>query len=166
MPLQKPFVALLAQAAGYEVFVSPTGNDAHAGGPDTPVLTLSRAQELVRQRSLPSAASVRIAPGFYALQKPLLLSTPADSGVVWQRWIKDGGVADHWPPFRAEEDVIVSGGVRLGANGEKWTFNPDDKAWEIDVPPSAAIPVEQSSLFLNDVKGKVVPAIPLAAQYS
>ena len=43
------FVTLLARevAAGHEVFVSPTGNDAHAGGPDTPVLTLSRAQEIV-----------------------------------------------------------------------------------------------------------------------
>ncbi|WP_370939349.1 fibronectin type III domain-containing protein [Amycolatopsis sp. cg13] len=85
-----PAGAAAAWPGSQDVYVSPWGNDSGSGAAWSPVRTLPRAQQLVRQRAaqLHSDLTVHVASGTYRLDKPLELDA-ADSGtnghrVVWQ----------------------------------------------------------------------------------
>jgi hypothetical protein len=87
-------LAVAATATAADVYVSPSGNDAHSGGSAaTAVKTLARARNLAT-----SGDSVHAAAGTYTLSKPLVLG-PEHAGVAW---VADGG------------PVIVSGGATIG----------------------------------------------------
>ncbi|WP_020657548.1 fibronectin type III domain-containing protein [Amycolatopsis benzoatilytica] len=73
-----------------DVYVSPWGNDFGSGAVWSPVRTLPRAQQLVRQRAahLNADLTVHVASGTYRLDQPLVLDA-SDSGspghrVIWQ----------------------------------------------------------------------------------
>ncbi len=100
-------------AMGAEVHVSPTGDDGNPGTAQSPVRTLRRARQLVRE--MPARGrepiTVRLAEGTYYLEAPLAL-TPRDSGsesapITWEgrdrRTVISGGVplsGLSWQPYR------------------------------------------------------------------
>jgi hypothetical protein len=138
-----------------EIFVSVLhGDDSNPGTTTFPVRTLTKARDMIRNRALSSAGTVSIEPGFYALDEALALTSPADSGVTWQRWAKSP--TDELPAFRQSDpttDVVISGGVRIGPDGsESWKYNAADKAWEIPLPVDSRVHPDETSLFLNDEK--------------
>ncbi|HTV47360.1 MAG TPA: right-handed parallel beta-helix repeat-containing protein [Phycisphaerae bacterium] len=69
------------QASTTNIYVSPTGNDANPGTSDQPVLTLQRAQQLVRgeNQNMSGDIDVYLAGGTYRLTQPLTLDYQ-DSG--------------------------------------------------------------------------------------
>lgn len=107
------------------IHVSTTGDDANPGTRDRPVLTLHRAQALVRAqraRHTDQPIEVRIHPGLYELSTPLLLepidSGSADAPITWRAADPD------------DKPVLSAGRVIRG----RW--NPSDKpgVWVVDVP--------------------------------
>ena len=62
-----------------EIYVSPGGSDANAGSVQSPVATLEKARELVRQRQGGEPAIVNLRAGNYLLKQSLTF-TAADSG--------------------------------------------------------------------------------------
>jgi hypothetical protein len=76
------FVVILASSVGHGqvdspplvVLMAPTGDDAHDGSTlDTPILSLNRAQEVIRQlvaQTGPRDVQVRIGPGQWTVFQP------------------------------------------------------------------------------------------------
>lgn len=120
----------LAIAQTADVFVSPSGNDAWSGrlaapaAGDGPVLTLRRAQELVRERRRQTpgqAVTVLVRGGVYELAEPLVL-TPEDSG--------SEAAPVRYAAYPGETPV-VSGGVQLTG----WQ-QADPNTWVAALPES------------------------------
>ncbi len=89
-----------------EVWVSPDGSDRDDGGQGTPVATLARARDLVREhkaRGVKGPIGVRIQPGRYPVTAPLEL-TAEDSGAEGAPVV-----------YRAEQmgQAVFYGGTRL-----------------------------------------------------
>jgi hypothetical protein len=97
MLLHVPTTLLLALATT-EIYVSPSGSDSNPGTAAKPVATLEAARKL--SAAAKSVTAVRMAPGTYQLEKPLVLSGSSDSGVTW---------ASTGPPG----SVHVSGGTAI-----------------------------------------------------
>jgi hypothetical protein len=77
------FVLLAAAPAGalaVTLTVAPNGDDANAGTPDRPLLTLEAARDAARQAG-PGPHTIRVRPGDYFLCKPLALDAQ-DSGLT------------------------------------------------------------------------------------
>lgn len=91
------------------LYVSPTGNDQHAGTKDAPFRTVQRAQAAVRAAAptMASDITVYLRAGEYALQEPLRFDA-RDSG--------DNGFVVTYRAFPGER-VTLSGGMRLS----EWT---------------------------------------------
>lgn len=125
------------QTSSPVIYVSPNGNDANVGTKSRPVATLATA--LDRSRVLRKAQiwdtplEIRIAPGTYPLQAPLMLTA------------EDGGSAQSPLIFKGEGKMapVISGGVQLPAF-EK--VNP--QLWKVRVPANAGKDQVQQ-LFVN-----------------
>lgn len=72
----------------YTIYLSPTGNDGNNGTSGSPVLTLTRAHQLI-QAALTSNhrnAEVRVAPGTYYGQRVVWTFTMPSNSIVIRRW--------------------------------------------------------------------------------
>ena len=108
-----------------EVWVAPNGDDANDGTKGSPVASLTRARDLVRQakaRGVKGAIGVRIQSGEYRVTAPLELTA------------EDSGTADAPVVYRAEQKggVVFYGGQRLNS------FQPVGDAATLARLPEAA----------------------------
>lgn len=112
------FILLLSAALfscgnkGFEIYVSPYGDDGANGEFSVPIESLQRAAELARTRAGEVPVTVFLSGGNYRLTEPLELS------------IHDGGTAEapvHWKAVPGENPVI-SGGIPVG----KWKQEEDE----------------------------------------
>jgi hypothetical protein len=98
--------------AAIEIYVSPSGNNQHAGSRGAPLKTLAAARDAVRNRVGKEPVTIHVEDGVYYLPETLLF-TPEDSGsakfpVLYQA-TREGG-------------AVLSGGVRLEL---QWKPGPD-----------------------------------------
>jgi len=95
----------LALRAKAQIYVSPTGNDAHPGTQAQPVRTLQHARDLVRNRNRQMSADLTLylEPGIYRLSQPLILDA-RDSGSNGHSVIY-AGASGGFP--------VISGGVAI-----------------------------------------------------
>jgi hypothetical protein len=144
------FVLLFAARVAWgQIYVSPNGDDAHAGTQASPVRTLEHALALSR-----TAGERRIVlhGGTYRLAEPLRL-TPADSGS-----------AGHDLIFIAApgEQPILSGAVRI----TQWRLvDPARHLWTAPVPPAIA---NSRQLYINGrratrTRGRVPVALTMTS---
>jgi hypothetical protein len=98
-------VKTIAAAARSDIYVSPDGDDTHAGTKESPIRTLQHARDLARSRDreMQSDLTIHFGPGTYRLSEPVVLE-PEDSGT--------GG---HNLVFRAEPGArpVISGSVQV-----------------------------------------------------
>jgi len=98
-------VKTIAAAASSDIYVSPDGDNTHAGTKENPIRTLQHARDLARSRGrvMQSNLTIHVGAGTYRLSEPLVLE-PEDSGA--------GG---HNLVFTAEPGArpVISGGVQV-----------------------------------------------------
>lgn len=110
-----PAAAVAAPVSPVTVYVSPSGNDRAAGGPDNPLQTLAAAQAKVRELPRTAPITVRLAPGVYRPADTLVF-TAADSGsekapitwegAGWKQTVVSGGrPVTGWHPSEADPRV-------------------------------------------------------------
>lgn len=137
------FLALLATllsptlAAGETLYVALDGRDTNDGSVDSPVATLTRARDMLRERiaagALMEPTTVIIAGGTYRLEEPFRL-TPADSGT------------SHAPITYAARDgetVIVSAGKPITG------WKRDGELWTVSIEPELSRRPKINSLWVN-----------------
>ncbi len=120
MTLWMSITLLSCGGNGYEIYVSPDGNDSARGKLSTPVATLQHAAELAREHTGREPVTVYLTGGYFRLTEPLQLD------------MKDGGTADApvlWKALPGETPVI-SGGIPVG----DWK-QEDDGSWSATLPP-------------------------------
>ena len=111
------------QGPAVTIFVAPGGNDADAGTAGKPLATLTaarnRSRELRKQKALTVPVEIKIAPGTYRLQTPLLLTA------------EDAGTAQSPLIFKGQGDVapVFSGGAELPAFEEV-----SARLWKVHIP--------------------------------
>jgi len=91
----------IASCQGSEFWVSPFGNDDHAGTKAEPFATLTRAQKAVRHHKLKGGATVTLLPGRYELTKPLTFNS------------SDSGTAEAPVIYQSHGDAEITGGTRV-----------------------------------------------------
>ena len=64
-----------------DLYVSPTGNDRHAGTKASPLASLAAARDKARSMAGKSAVTIHVADGVYYLPKTLVFK-PQDSGTA------------------------------------------------------------------------------------
>jgi len=104
---------------GFEIYVSPNGNDSASGDYSNPIASLQRAAELARTRAGEVPVTIFLSGGNYRLTEPLELG------------INDGGTAEapvHWKAMPGEKPII-SGGISV----RKWK-QEDDGSWSALLP--------------------------------
>jgi len=113
-----------AEPSGVEIHVSAQGSDRNPGTQVRPVLTLTRAQALVRQSNARSDVTVLVGEGTYRLTAPLLFRAA------------DGGRNGHTVTWKAAQDAhpMLSGGMAV--TGFK-PFDVERRIWVADVPKGA-----------------------------
>lgn len=113
-----------AEPSGVEIHVSAQGSDRNPGTQARPVLTLTRAQALVRQSNARSDVTVLVGEGTYRLTAPLLFRAA------------DGGRNGHTVTWKAAQDAhpMLSGGTAV--TGFK-PFDAERRIWVADVPKGA-----------------------------
>ncbi|AXB78729.1 right-handed parallel beta-helix repeat-containing protein [Novosphingobium sp. P6W] len=113
-----------AEPSGVEIHVSAQGSDRSPGTQARPVLTLTRAQALVRQSNARSDVTVLVGEGTYRLTAPLLFRAA------------DGGRNGHTVTWKAAQDAhpMLSGGMAV--TGFK-PFDAERRIWVADVPKGA-----------------------------
>ncbi|HWY77617.1 MAG TPA: fibronectin type III domain-containing protein, partial [Verrucomicrobiae bacterium] len=98
-------VKTIAAAASSDIYVSPDGDNTHAGTKENPIRTLQHARDLARSRGrvMQSNLTIHVGAGTYRISEPLVLE-PEDSGA--------GG---HNLVFTAEPGArpVISGGVQV-----------------------------------------------------
>ncbi|MFH1923664.1 MAG: right-handed parallel beta-helix repeat-containing protein [Planctomycetota bacterium] len=108
----------LAQSAGADFFVAPSGSDENPGTQEKPFATIARARDAVRQRitaGLEADVKVLLREGTYRLDEPLVFGP------------EDSGTEKHAITYAAHsgEKVVVSGGRPVTGwakgQGEVWT---------------------------------------------
>ncbi len=104
---------------GFDIYVSPEGNDAAAGTLTAPVKSLHRAAELAREKAGTAPLTIYLSGGRYALTEPLVLG-PGDGG-------KEEAPV-RWEALPGETPV-VSGGIPL----DQWTLE-EDGSWSAELP--------------------------------
>ena len=98
-------LTIITAVTGAEFFVSPYGNDEHAGTKLEPFSTLPRTQEAVRAERLKnpeSGITVTLLPGRHELSAPLIFD-PSDSGASEQAPVI----------YQSQGDAEISGGSRI-----------------------------------------------------
>ncbi|CAL1518991.1 right-handed parallel beta-helix repeat-containing protein [Chitinophaga sp. MM2321] len=132
-----PLFTHAQQTPATVIYVSPDGNDAHAGTKSRPVATLAaaldRSRTLRKAHTLHTPLEIRISPGTYPLQAPLSL-TEEDAGTAGSPLIFKG---------QGKMAPVISGGVQLPAFE---AVNPH--LWKASVPANARGEVTQQ-LFVN-----------------
>ncbi|WP_182922577.1 right-handed parallel beta-helix repeat-containing protein [Pedobacter planticolens] len=122
-----------------EIYVSPLGDDLAKGDKVSPFRTIIRAQEYIRSLKLEnySKVLVNLRKGVYIIDKPLLFT------------VKDGGTKDCLIEYHAyqNEEVIISGGIRLASNWQK--IKGSSNLWKLKIDNSLP-PINQ--LFANGVR--------------
>jgi hypothetical protein len=121
-----------------QFYVSPDGNDLHAGTKDQPFATLSRARDAVRaikdEAKEPAPVTVIIKDGYYEMTEPLVL-LPDDSGTEQNPIV-----------YKADEDASprFSGGKKI--TGFKVNENG---IWETRVPECIYYKWRFDQLYVN-----------------
>lgn len=128
-----------------QLFVSTQGNDSHSGtqpvpgGTDGPFHTLERARQAVRavhkNGDAYAGVEITILPGTYYLENTLVFG-PEDSG------------SERCPvTYKAQGEVVVSGGMPLEGTWTPWPENPG--IWVMDVPRAREKGWKFRSLFAD-----------------
>ena len=114
-----------------DLFVSPTGDDAHPGTSANPFATLTRANQAARRFAGREPVTVHVRGGTYYLTAPLVLG-PSDSGTAAApvNWLAD---SNHAP--------VLSGGIKLSPKWEPFR----DGIWQASVPAGTSF----DQLFIN-----------------
>lgn len=114
--------AVFAEAADYNIYVSPNGNDGGAGTKASPFKTVQRAQAAAREmmKTADGDVAVNLTEGIHFLEEPLKI-TDEDNGKNGNKMI-----------WRSTEDAVVSGGLKLDG---KWEQH-DGNIYKISVPES------------------------------
>ncbi|MDA7881509.1 right-handed parallel beta-helix repeat-containing protein [Akkermansiaceae bacterium] len=116
-------LALLSALHGAEFFVSPYGNDDHAGSKIEPYATLPRAQQAARAERIKNpgnSVTVTLLPGRHELSKPLLFDA------------SDSGASEQAPViYQSQGNAIISGGTRI----INWQVDLDHAGvWKTKIP--------------------------------
>lgn len=92
-----------AEAASFDLYVSPTGDDHANGTLQHPVRTLERARDLVRERvaGMKGDLTVHLASGTYRQTKPLVLDA------------RDSGTGGHQVIWQGTGNTVISGGRKV-----------------------------------------------------
>lgn len=127
------------QAPGPVIYVSPSGSDANPGTADSPVKTVARAQELVRQVDGDMAAdvTVELADGTYQMSSPLQLDA------------RDSGTNGHNVVWTAAPGArpVLSGGEQVTG----WHLSDASRnIWAATVPAG----LQTRQLYVNGVRGQ------------
>jgi len=127
-----------------QIYVSPTGNDAHAGTQASPVQTLQRALALSHSQK---TSRIVLRGGTYRLTEPLRLS-PADSGTAGHDLVFTAAPGQH---------PVLSGAIRI----EHWRLiDPVRHLWSAPVPDSVS---NTRQLYINGVRATRTRArVPVA----
>ncbi len=115
----------IAPLQAEDLYLSPDGNDQHAGTRTAPLKTLSAARNAARRFAGRQTVTVHVADGIYYLPETLVLG-PADSGSQEHPVLY---TADH------EGAAIISGGSRLDL---VWQSSPNG-IYRAKTPPDIAI---------------------------
>ncbi|HTV47359.1 MAG TPA: hypothetical protein VMG59_02840, partial [Phycisphaerae bacterium] len=140
------------------IYVAPFGNDANPGTFNAFVLTLQRAQQLVRaeNQNMTGDIHVLIDPGVYRLTSPLIF-TARDSGtnghnVIYEAnpvvYSQASAAASAMPvlPMQDPEQVVISGGVQVTG----WKLVDASKnIWAAPAPESLT---NTRQLYINGVR--------------
>ena len=102
-----------------EFFISPDGNDTHAGTKQEPFATLERARQAVRELKATEPVTVWLRGGTYYLEKPFDLG-PEDSGTA--------ECPVTYAAFPDERSIIHGGRVITG-----WKADEDGR-WRVEIP--------------------------------
>jgi parallel beta-helix repeat protein len=130
------------------IYVSPTGNDAHAGSKEQPLATLigarNKARLIRKQLTTTSPIEVLVEQGNYYLTHPLELT------------VEDNGTAQAPLVFKAVLGAkpVFYGGKELG-KFEKG----DDGLWKMDIPESANYGWRFEQLYINGKRASRAKAI-------
>ena len=125
---------------GFEIYVSPDGNDNASGELSNPIASLKHAAELARAKAGKVPVTIFLSGGNYRLTEPLKLG------------INDGGTAEapvQWKAMPGEKPVI-SGGISV----TNWK-QENDGLWSASLPSGfhASRPARQGnfrSFYVND----------------
>jgi hypothetical protein len=137
----------VSAAAGVNLFVSPTGNDANAGtSASAPLKTLQKARDVVRgiDQSTSGEIRVNLADGTYRLSSPLTLNG-TDSGTDGHSvvWVAASGA-----------HPVISGGVQVTG----WTKGSGG-IWSAPAPAN----LDTRQLYVNGVRAtRATGALPIA----
>ncbi len=99
-----PFGVLESERACFtEIYVSPDGDDTNKGSKLSPVATLARAQELVRERNdnMTSDINVHIGSGVYTQPQTLAFTD------------EDSGTNGYYVNYKGEPGAVISGGIKI-----------------------------------------------------
>ncbi|MFJ6081294.1 fibronectin type III domain-containing protein [Streptomyces sp. NPDC092369] len=138
LALGVPGLAVPAQAAAPDLYVSPTGDDHADGSARHPVRTLQRARDLVRTRAgrLRSDLTVHLASGTYRQSGPLTLDA------------RDSGTNGHRVIWQGTGDTEVSGGRQVVG----WRQVPDRKGlWSAPAPQGLT---DTRQLYVDGVRAQ------------
>jgi hypothetical protein len=123
MVVSGAFCLLLATVStpAAEIYVAPDGNDANPGTKESPLATLNRARDAVRElkATAKTPVDVILRGGVYRLAEPLLLG-PEDSGTA--------ECPISYTAYRGEKPVISGGRVITG-----WKRGPGE-LWIAEIP--------------------------------
>lgn len=130
-------VVAFPTAAERTFYVAPDGQDTNDGSISTPVATLTRARDLLRELKaagdLTEPTTVYLGAGLYVLETPLEM-TPEDSGT------RDAPITY---AARPRERVVISGGRRIS------DWEQDGNVWIARLPKVAAGEWDFNSLWVN-----------------
>ncbi len=110
-------------ASGKTIYVSPAGNDDAPGVKESPLATIARARDVVREQRktgpLTEPVTISLAAGRYELTEPLTLTA------------RDSGTPDCPVTYRGAEGekVVISGGRRITG----WQKGHDN-IWTVNLP--------------------------------
>lgn len=131
-------VSLTLQAG--DIYLSPRGNDAHAGSLLAPKATLTGALRQAREwrrlndEAVQGGITIHLADGDYFMHEALFLR-PEDSGTI-----------DSPTIIRSEGGAVVHGGVSLG------NWKREGKMWVTDTPLHNGRPLDFRQLWVNGRK--------------
>ena len=153
------FLACFAvSATAADVHLSPTGSDAADGSAATPVATLRRALDRVREireadRDRDTPVEILVADGRYELAQPVVI-TPDDSGTKQSPTVIRAEAGSR--PVFSGGRVIRGWQVRSERGQERWT---------VDLPEVKAGLWNVSQLFVNDQR-RFRPVLPASGWYT
>lgn len=113
------------EADSMKIYVSPIGDDANAGTPESPVKTLSAARDMARRKE--GSCEIILSAGTYNLTQTLVLDA-RDSNTVWKACEGESAVITSakelggWTLHDSEKNIYKAG-VEEGFNTRQLYFN-------------------------------------------